>query len=524
MQLRRFTADSTPAALGAVRLALGEDAIILANRKIGDQVEIIATGQMEDAQSLADMSLGTDVVQDAAREPANVASANLLAGQKNHSSRHNGHATTIEELTAAIESVEQQAEPLHLGRTDSSNSTAEHSAARSHERQPAQTDQQARHTPSELTPDALALAAMNPETVESLSSHPAQPFAEDSAPKTLSDEMQALSSGLNATVARHNEQLTQIIEAQSAMVNQYFKGLEVNLWGNTSPNRRLHLQRLFALGIGAELAVKLVERSDPEASVDDALRRSFALLKSTLPIAVDKTFSVPGITIFSGPTGAGKTTALMKMATQHVKEHGSDSIVIICADTRRIGAFEELQAYGRLLGVPTVHAHDSSELNSLLSAFTHKQLVLIDHTLPMDEDAVEIPKRLLVPELSDSVRQLLVLSATSQSANLDSLLARHCQGRLMHCVLTHLDANARLGEMFNAIIRHNVPIAYWSDAASVQNPLQKADASVLIATAVAMSRRLPSTPDDEWLLRLIQPSDNMMSQSDYSQTTNEVKA
>ena len=57
MQLRRFTADNTPAALSAVRLALGDDAIILANRKVGDQVEIIATGQMDDMDAMAESSV-----------------------------------------------------------------------------------------------------------------------------------------------------------------------------------------------------------------------------------------------------------------------------------------------------------------------------------------------------------------------------------------------------------------------------------------------------------------------------------
>ncbi len=59
MQLRRFTADSTPAALGAVRLALGDDAIILANRRVGNQVEIIATGQMDDVDSMVESSEDT---------------------------------------------------------------------------------------------------------------------------------------------------------------------------------------------------------------------------------------------------------------------------------------------------------------------------------------------------------------------------------------------------------------------------------------------------------------------------------
>lgn len=518
MQLRRFTADSTPAALGAVRLALGDDAIILANRKIGDQVEIIATGQMEDGESLAEISL--DAVEHKSQKSSVNRKSTHGSGtvtQANTSKVEVENDTlTVDGIAAVAESVENGLEPVNdaysrdvKGRT----STAENDV------QPLSVNL------SENT-DANEVGATEPLAYSDVESalRAARPKRSVDDIDVFKQEIHTLSACLNNTVSEHKEQITKVIEAQTDMINQYFKGLEVNLWGNTSPTRTLHLQQLLSLGIGAELAVRLVERALPDQSIDDALRQSLSLLKSTLPIGNDKTFTVPGITIMSGPPGAGKTTALMKMAMQHIKKHGADSIVVVCADTRRIGAFDELQAYGRLLGVPTVHAHDSSELDSLLLAFTHKKLVLVDHTLPLHEDSVEIPAQLFRPELADSVRQLFVISATMQSASLDSLIRSHCQHRSMQCVLTHLDSSARLGEMFNAIIRHHLPIAYWSDAASIQEPLHKAEASVLIATSVAMSKRLQPTPDDEWLLRLVQPSDQMMEQSMNMDKNQEVNA
>ena len=538
MQLRRFTAESTPAALGAVRKALGDDAIILANRKIGDQIEIIATGQMDDAQSLAEISVETDARSiEPQREPAAAGpgemngvvagaertSANLLAGTAQHEFNGESGATSFDELTDALDAAEQS-EPTN----------AASYAAHAYNTEVLKYEEQVNRESCEQQRASRIMSGQKAgvrfiDSAERINSgtitnpSPRLSVAGDDSRMVL-EEVKGLSSDLYDAMVRHNQQLTEALEQQNAMIDQYFKGLEVNLWGKNSPNRRRHLQHLIALGLGAELAVQLVERADPDLSVEAASRQSFALLKSTLPIGVDKTFTVPGITIMSGAPGAGKTTALMKIAMQHVKENGSDSIVVICADTRRIGAFEELQAYGRLLGVPTVHAHDSMELDSLLGAFTHKQLILIDHTLPDDEDAVDIPQRLLKSKKADTVRQLLVLSATSQSSTIEALIRQHCVGRSMQCVLTHLDASARLGELFNAIIRHHLPIAYWSDTASVQKPLQKAEASVLIATAVAMTRRLTLTADDDWLMRLIQPADELISPPVFATEKHEVSA
>lgn len=498
MQLRRFTADSTPAALSAVRQALGDDAIILANRRQGDQVEIIATGQMEDVSSLSDGAIDNALEEPASQfiskspnkqqvAPAltieaasNIDDAKKLLEKDNVSLHTNRISESlIAELTQDIDSVSVDIPVLQL------------------------------QQPVSVAPDTVQLSSAAQVASYAQIKSPIKASVDCEEKGTVSDQL----SGEPSLSVSDAQSLLAAIEAQSNKIDQRFRGLEVNLWGSCSPDRSLHLRRLFALGIGAELAVRLVERVDADMPVDEALRQSFALLKSTLPIGNDKTLSVPGVTVMSGPPGAGKTTALIKLATQHVKQHGNQSIVIICADTRRIGAFEELQAYGRLLGVPTVHAHDSAELESLIDAFTHKQLVLIDHTLPEGEGVIELPACLLNAEQDNRVRHLFVMQASLQSSTADSLISRYCSGRSIQCVLTHLDTNARLGELFNALIRHHLPVAYWSDSPSVQLPLQRADASVLVATAVAMSRRIEVSPDDEWLQRLIQPANQLMEGS-----------
>ncbi len=510
MQLRRFTADNTPAALGAVRLALGDDAIILANRRVGDQVEIIATGQMDDVAAMVESSVDGMPVALASRPEQ---------GQQAHAS---GPLSAVhgQPMGPVLINADSTLKEGTADRTISASTTAAaFETMRTDEQQVESVPVVADNTVSisdlsqaidSAVGDKLSLKGIKPSLVvhgggkSVVGGGRDMPFnhAESAGDKKgKSAEPQTL------------DMLAAALESQTQLMNQHFKSLEVNLWGGNAPNRSMHLQQLLSLGIGAELAVRLVEQTSPDLSVDMALRQSFAMLKKSLPIAHDKTFTVPGVTILYGPPGAGKTTALIKLATEHVRKFDNQSIVIICADTRRIGAFEELQAYGRLLGVPTVHAHDSAELASLTAAFTHKQLVLIDHTLPIEERALELPSNLMHPDTQDSVRHLFALPAMTQAATAESLIAKHCVGRPMHCVLTNLDTSARLGELLNAIIRHELPVAYWSDSASVQRPLQRADASVLIATAVAMRRRIEQSVDDQWLHRLIQPGSDLFEES-----------
>lgn len=496
MQLRRFTADTTPAALGAVRMALGDDAIILANRRVGDQVEIIATAQMDDVSALAESSVA-QVSGSLAARPAGAAQM---------------HSDGSVEAFGPSSPVRIDADVAPEPRKD------------------VRAEQPVRYSDikeyddiSDIEDDRVSISGLGSHTdsnsgdnspLRGSSSLRSRESRHDAGNGNAYGGKPSGNGGQARVVSPTLESLAAALANQSQVLDQHFRSLEVNLWGVNAPDRSLHLQQLLSLGIGAELAVRLVERCAPNVSADTAIRQSLAILKSSINIAKDKTFDVPGVTIMYGPPGAGKTTALMKLATEHVRQHDNQSIVIICADTRRIGAFEELQAYGRLLGVPTVHAHDAAELTSLAAAFQHKKLVLIDHTLPQDERSVPLPHSLSNASNPDTVRHLFALPATSQASTAEMLLKKHCvRNRQMHLVLTNLDTSARFGELLNAIIRQEIPVAYWSDDASVQRPLERADASVLIATAVAMRKRIEQSVDDEWLHRLIQPSNEVFPAS-----------
>lgn len=236
-----------------------------------------------------------------------------------------------------------------------------------------------------------------------------------------------------------------------------------------------------------------------------ATRRALSQLKARLPIGTDNTLCEAGITVLTGPAGGGKSTVLMKLAAEYVRCHDRQSLVMVCADNRRIGAFESLQACARLLGVPAVHARSNAELADRIDALSHKALVLVDHTLASEPESLAITALPALDRGTRELRRLLVLPATLQAATAEAIIS-HRANVADHCVLTQLDKCARLGELFSALIRHQLPVAWWSDNAHIQHPMQKADASILVATAVAMGRRVPATHDDDLLMGLIQPS------------------
>ena len=84
----------------------------------------------------------------------------------------------------------------------------------------------------------------------------------------------------------------------------------------------------------------------------------------------------PHVTAFVGPTGAGKTTTIVKRAA-HALGRGA-SVGLVMADTQRIGAREQLATYARVLDVPMAIAGDGRELVTALAGFERCDVVYVD--------------------------------------------------------------------------------------------------------------------------------------------------
>ena len=69
---------------------------------------------------------------------------------------------------------------------------------------------------------------------------------------------------------------------------------------------------------------------------------------------LDRLWQQRGIWALVGPTGAGKTTTLAKLASRAVDALGAHQIALVTLDAYRIGAYEQTQTYADLLGVELV--------------------------------------------------------------------------------------------------------------------------------------------------------------------------
>ena len=206
----------------------------------------------------------------------------------------------------------------------------------------------------------------------------------------------------------------------------------------------------------------------------------------------EDTFLSGGVYALVGPTGVGKTTTLAKLAARCVAREGRDQVAMLTTDNFRIGALEQLQIYGRLMGVPTHSVRDAGELRRLLAELGSRKIVLIDTTGISQRDRHVAEQAAMLCDAGKTVRRLLVLNAASQGDTLDEVAYAYRNGvgeDVAGCIITKLDEASRLGAALDTAIRHRLPIHYMSVGQKVPEHLELARPDALIDRAFAMVER-----------------------------------
>ncbi len=163
-----------------------------------------------------------------------------------------------------------------------------------------------------------------------------------------------------------------------------------------------------------------------------------------------------GVYALIGATGVGKTTTTAKIAAAFAARHGAGNLGLVTLDAYRVGAHEQLRAYGRILGVPVHTAHDRASLEDLLELLSAKKMVLIDTAGMAQRDT---RTRELLEMLSHrAIERLLVVNAASQGETIEDVIVAYRAATCAGVVLSKLDEAVKLGPALDAAIRHKLKI------------------------------------------------------------------
>ncbi|QSX28940.1 flagellar biosynthesis protein FlhF [Shewanella cyperi] len=436
MKIKRFFAKDMRAALAQVKETLGSDAVIMSNKKVTGGIEIVAAVDYDDPKPVAAKPQSISPFDEVADDRVSLGAKPTVK-----TSRQKVAAAPADSLQALLEKQQSRMQQL--------------------------TGQQE----SELDMPAWArgLEAPAPKSAPQPATFTPSPDKQRTQQKP-SAELDAMREELSSLRNLLTHQVAALMSEQKKRNNPVGAMLESRL-----------IDAEFSPAVAAKLAA-LSEHYSPVELVR-ALPQSLA---NMLDNQGDDIVRRGGVVAFVGPTGVGKTTSIAKLAARFAAQHGPDQVALITTDHYRIGAFEQLATYGKIMGCPVKQAHDLNELEQILYQFRNRKLVLID-TAGMGQRDMRLVEQLdnLTANRALPIRSYLVLSATSQRRVLQDAVEHFKRIPLSGAVLTKLDEACSLAGALSVLIQSGLQLSYVTDGQRVPEDMQVADTLALAKQALA---------------------------------------
>lgn len=247
-------------------------------------------------------------------------------------------------------------------------------------------------------------------------------------------------------------------------------------------------QRCQDMGLEPVWADRIASHVDTSAPLEQSWQQALTMIANDLPVAANDILNRGGRYALVGPTGAGKTTTIGKLAAQFVMHHGADSVALITLDNYRVAAHDQLKTIARLLGVKWYRAPQDGDLNTLLEKTRQCQLVLIDSAGLASRDPHFPAQLTMLKECKFPVTKLLALPLTSQGRCLQENYEHFKSLGLSGCVLTKLDECFCLGPAMSVAALAKLPLTLVTDGPHIPDDIHFPQAEKLVKLAEQMAR------------------------------------
>ncbi len=181
--------------------------------------------------------------------------------------------------------------------------------------------------------------------------------------------------------------------------------------------------------------------------------------------------TIAPVVIVVGDSGTGKTSLVAKIAAEYgIRGRGGEPRLtrIASLDTRKVGAKEQIERYGTLMGLLVDVLGSIEEFDRLIDNSPDYRLILIDtpsgitHTKGWVQDILKRMDSLNIP-----TEVVLTLSATMKSEDITNTLKRYQSVDFTSIAITKLDETSTVGNLFSVLRDVDKPISFITDGSKV---------------------------------------------------------
>ena len=469
MNIQRFTGATSREALAKARMAFGEGTLILSNRPVENGVEVVATGE----DSLASLD------QDSASFAGQSSQGKSSMGQgRPPAPQARSAEPSFKEVASA---VEEDAAQLAMSTLSFQDYVRERMARRRQEESGESSPSNSSKLIRIPADDAAGARPQAPRPASSPLAHSFQTAAPQppalvlkaSPPAPAEAPAPLMAQGLSPSISRELNAMKDLIEDRFNTLNWLGQARQNPIQANL-------MLKLIRAGFSPTLSRTILERMPEGADAAQCMAWVMDVLERNLHTDAKGTAlqQEGGIFALVGATGVGKTTTAAKLAGLCARTHGPSSVGLITLDSYRVGAQEQLRAYGKMLGIVAHLAHDRAALQDLLGLLSNKKMVLIDTTglAPRDPRKREMMDLLDLP----GVKRLLVLNAGGHGDTLEDTVSHFKLPVAQQVIFSKIDEAVKLGPALDVAIRHQLVLRGVTTGQRVPEDWEAANANKLV--------------------------------------------
>ncbi len=442
MNVKRYFAEDMRQALRAVREELGPDAVILSNERVAGGVEILATEDYDE-------TVYANMRGARAQQP----------GRESREPEPQEHEPRLRE--SRDRELQQKLE-------------AERAAA------PVQQRPAPRDTSDNIVAQLSPPAAPRPAVADK----PAATGNHADLDSTFAHLMDIYQQPAPAPAAADQELMKSMrseIDNLRLLLQDQLRQSSTERWQYKNPVEAAVAQRFSARGLSRQVIEGVAERVSGVATIEDAWVSALTELEGDLPVLGKDLVNEGGVVALLGPTGAGKTTTIAKLAIRYALRHGRENLALVTTDCYRVAAYDQLRTLARIIGVPVRRTDEKNSLRKVLRGFRDKTLVLVDMAGFNAGDAQRQQQLASLHEVDAAVLRLLVLPCTSQKKVLRAAYDLVAGEGLAGCVLTKVDEAQSMGEVLSLVLENNLPVAYITNGQAIPDDIEVAQAELLLS-------------------------------------------
>lgn len=243
--------------------------------------------------------------------------------------------------------------------------------------------------------------------------------------------------------------------------NSFYKIIKNNVPGpNITKRQRQILEYLEKQGVYPEVIMDLWS-----ALAENIHQPTLKILGDLVPTSSwDKFISKGRMHGIIGPSGAGKTTTVLRLALEARRNNPHWKICLVNTDMLHAGGRLYLKHYASLSGLHYTEITDASDWQEIKTEKDKFDLILVD-TPGFGQDEAPVSKQ--VVDLL-GMQCHMILSPVYGSTQIDHYLQVSRQIPLSSIIWTKVDEACSYGALVNASWKSKLPVSYWSFGKSLK--------------------------------------------------------